>query len=103
MEDETGKPIRLFVHGSKNGSEIAAYASAISELSTEILQQEDGFNKLLKNLSNHLGDKKISNGHLKCSSGPEGVWLALNEYSKVKYQKLCDDLGIDNVSRLKRN
>jgi hypothetical protein len=99
-EDEFGKPIRIFINAGKCGTEMAAQASALSELATLILDKDDGFNELLTHLSGITTSsvKTDSNG-IKVRSVPEGLYLALVKYKQLKYSELEDTLGTPEVKQ----
>lgn len=93
-EDDSGKPIRIFVNAGKCGSEMAAQASALSELSTLILEKEDGYNELLTHLSGiTTSSTRIDHNGIKVRSVAEGLYIALLKYKHLKYKELSEVIG----------
>lgn len=94
-EDEFGKPIRILINAGKCGTEMAAQASALSELATLILDKEDGFIELLTHLSGITTSSVKTDGNgIKVRSVPEGLYLALVKYKQLKHKELADTIGV---------
>lgn len=93
-EDEFGKPIRIYINAGKCGSEMAAQASAMSEMATLILERENGFNDLLSHLSGITSsDTRTDSNGIKVRSVPEGLYVALMKYKQLKYNELITYVG----------
>lgn len=93
-EDEFGKPIRIYINAGKSGSEMAAQASAMSEMATLILDKDNGFNELIEHLSGITSSSvRIDKDGIKVRSVPEGLYLALMKYKQLKYSELINNIG----------
>lgn len=93
LDDENGQPIQVIINIGKAGSAIAAWAHALSAMITVGLRAGVKLEVYLTELSSITSDKTARTLTSKCSSGPEGVWMALVRYRKEKFRMLQDSLG----------
>lgn len=93
-EDADGNPTMIQSFGTKAGSELAANIFSLASLATEILQQRNGFIRLMERLSNTTTDKSVlsANG-ITCKSAPDALYIALNIYRNIKHDEIKSKLG----------
>lgn len=102
--EDKGKPIHLFIHGGKNGSELSAYCDSIARLGSDLLKMENGLDRIMEHLSS------ISTGRstidyttgIECRSGAEGIYIALTKYKNHKYKELMQVFGDYKPARIDR-
>lgn len=93
-EDDFGKPVRIYINAGKSGSEMAAQASAMSQMATLILEKENGFNELVEHLSGITSSSiRVDKDGIQVRSVPEGLYLALMKYKQLKYTELTSYIG----------
>lgn len=93
MENEKGEPFQVIITIAKNGSSVAAWAQALSAMISTGLQAGVKLETYLTELSSITSDKTARTLTSRCSSGPEGVWMALVRYKKEKFRMLEESLG----------
>lgn len=93
MDDEEGNPTQVIINIGKAGSAIAAWAHALSAMITVGLKAGVKLEVYLTELSSITSDKRARTISSTCTSGPEGVWMALVRYRKEKFKQLQEQLG----------
>lgn len=95
MENEDGKPFQVIVNIGKAGSAVAAWAQALGSMISIALQTEDekAFDKIITELSSITSSGTARSITSRCTSGPEGVWMALIRYRRAKFIELESSLG----------
>ena len=99
-DDNQPKWIDIFI--GKAGSEASANAQTLAGLSSELLQQFNGFNRLMLYLCDVSTDKmRITSSKKKCRSLPEALYIALDEYRNMKTSKTTNkvELKLKRISR----
>lgn len=102
--EDNGKPVHLFIHGGKNGTELSAYCDSIARLGSELLQYENGLDKIMEHLSSistGMSTKDYTTG-IECRSGAEGIYIALTKYKNNKYKELMQIFGDYRPAKLNR-
>lgn len=95
LEDENGKPVRLWGHCGKSGSIVASWIDAFVRVVS--IQLEKGLitiNELRNELSSTTSDNSRINytTGVKCASGPDAIFIALTKYINDKYEELNNEL-----------
>lgn len=95
LEDENGKPVRLWGHCGKSGSVVASWIDAFVRVVS--IQLERGLitiNELRNELSSTTSDSSKINytTGVRCASGPDAIFIALTKYINDKYDELNKDL-----------
>lgn len=93
--EDHGKPVHLFIHGGKNGTELSAYCDSIARLGSELLHYENGLDKIMEHLSSISTGASIKDyvTGVECRSGAEGIYIALSKYKTDKYQQMMEVFG----------
>ncbi len=85
-EDEKGKPVHVSVTIGKAGTNVAAWAEALSRLLTIALRRGIEFHRLLEEISNITsGNLRIMARGTICKSGPEGVLLSYSHANWIRW------------------
>ncbi len=93
-EDESGKPVAIWLHMGKTGAAVTAWAQAMSRMMTLALDKGATVNDIASELSNHTSDKsRTQKNGIVVRSGIEGVFYALMQYKRDKYDQLVETLG----------
>lgn len=86
VENERGNPIKFIIHIGKTGTSLAAWANAVAELASRLVQKE-GIHVVLEEVSGITSSNvRARNGDL-VRSGPEGFALALLKYTQLWFKE----------------
>jgi len=88
-----GKPRHLQIFGGKAGTEFFSHCATIAALGTELLEKDDGFEKLLEHLSSNTTSKSVREGDVVIRSGSEGIFNALLKYKHLKLKEFSEMFG----------
>ena len=94
-EDEKGKLYKLHLNLGKAGTSVAAWAFALeSTLNLAIMQgtKLEDLIALLSSITSGNAPRVAIGG--KCTSGPEGLWMALMRYRRTKNEELRKGLNL---------
>jgi hypothetical protein len=95
MEDSNGRPVGIQLIIGKAGHTLSAWAITTSALLTGVLERGGSINDIITMLSSQKTEKtKVNKNGITCSSGPEGIYIALLRYKREKYQEHMRNLGI---------
>jgi ribonucleoside-diphosphate reductase alpha chain len=92
MEDDSGEPFQIIINIGKAGSAIAAWANAASAMLTVGLRSGVPIETFLTELSSITSSGSARSVNSVCTSGPEGLWMALIRYRRRKFQELEEKL-----------
>lgn len=88
-EDDKGKLKQIMLNLGKAGTAASAWANALASsltMSIELGATLEDILALLSNITSSSAPRIAIGG--KCSSGPEGVWMALMRYRREKHEEV---------------
>jgi hypothetical protein len=87
-EDDEGKLKQIMLNLGKAGTAVSAWANALAStltLSIELGATLEDLTELLSNITSGSSARLGIGGN--CTSGPEGVWMALMHYRREKHEE----------------
>lgn len=100
-EDERGQLKQIMLNLGKAGTAASAWAHALASALTLLIEQGAKLEDLLTLLSSITSGSTSRLGiGGNCTSGPEGVWMALMYYRKEKHQELRREVNSDVSDRI---
>lgn len=94
LEDLAGKPMGVQIHIGKAGAPIAAWSNALARIISLALDKGADMNDLVSELSSQTSDKnRMSTRGEIVRSGVEGLWIALMQYKRDKFDATAKTLG----------
>lgn len=94
LEDTTGRPMGIQIHIGKAGAPIAAWSHALARICSLALDKGADINDLVAELSSQTSDKtRMSTRGEVVRSGVEGLWTALMQYKRDKFDATAKTLG----------
>jgi len=98
MEDKQEKICAIDIKIGKAGSSLGAWAHSFARLITMAIEHGVTVEELITELSSQTSDRlRLNNNGVNVRSGVEGVYVALTEYKRDKYQQLVKDLDFDSL------
>lgn len=104
MEDSKGNPVQIQLNVGKAGNSVAAWAFAMATLCTMLLSSgKYSINDLIAHLSGITTNKHLRHmDGVRCSSGPEGLVIALLKYRDGKFADMLPSIEDDSADRYYR-
>lgn len=97
-EDDKGRLKQIMLNLGKAGTAASAWANALASALTLLIEQGSQLEDLLSLLSSITSGSSARMGiGGKCTSGPEGIWMALMHYRREKHKELQREVN-SNVS-----
>jgi ribonucleoside-diphosphate reductase alpha chain len=100
MENAEGNPCRVAINIGKAGTDLNAWAFALSEMISVLLESGLPYAKILEHLSSITSGERprvAIGSNVSVRSGPEGLWVALMRYRKDKFDELRDKLSSTRI------
>lgn len=99
LENDEGRPTKLFIHVGKTGTDVAAWAYSMAGIINTALEHGASINEVISQLESQTSDRAISNGSVSIHSGAEGLLHCLMEYRRAKYRELKSMLDGNSTNR----
>ena len=96
-EDEKGKLKQIMLNLGKAGTSVSAWANSLASTLTmaiELGATLEDLTALLSNITSGSAPRMAIGG--KCTSGPEGVWMALMQYRREKHKQLSKGVIVND-------
>lgn len=95
MEDTEGKPCAIEIKVGKAGAPLRAWCHCLGRMVTMAFEKGATLSEIIEELSLQTSDGiRITSNGMKCRSGPEGVYIALMEYRRDKFDQTRKLLGL---------
>jgi hypothetical protein len=96
-EDEKGKLKQIMLNLGKAGTAASAWANSLAAsltMSIELGATLEDLLELLSNITSGSSPRLAIGGN--CTSGPEGVWMALMRYRREKHEEIRKGLKVND-------